>query len=216
MSALQSLEICSNEDCFVKDWDVIRYNLVKNQYPEKLLHAIAKNFVERMKSEVTNDVVTTVPKKEVFLILPFHGKLSDVLVKLLSALFSDTYPQDDLKVIFRTNFWLNNLLNFKNRIPLRLRYFVVYGVHCTNCESYYVGKTKRHIATRYREHCKPDKPTAVTNHLLRTGHDVSLENMKVYDKGKTDLEVYIKESLVIRELKPDLNEHVSSYPLELF
>ena len=51
---------------------------------------------------------------------------------------------------------------------------------------------------------------------LRTGHDVSLENMKVYDKGKTDLELYIKESLVIRELKSDLNEHVSSYPLELF
>ena len=54
-------------------------------------------------------------------------------------------------------------------------------------ESYYVRETKRHIATRYRKHCKPDKPTAVTNHLLRTGHDVSLENMKVYDKGKTDV-----------------------------
>ena len=79
-----------------------------------------------------------------------------------------------------------------------------------------MGKTKRHVATRYREHCNPERPTAVTRHILDTEHDVSLEDMKVLENGKTDEELYIKESLIIRELKPDLNENVSSYPLELF
>ena len=169
-----------------------------------------------MKANTVNEPVSTVSKKEVKIYLPFHGKLSDVLFKQFTALLADTYPQIDLKIVFRTTFRISNLFNFKDKIPLRLRSFVVYGVHCTNCESYYGGKTKRHVATRYREHCNPERPTAVTRHILSTGHDVSLEDMKVLESGKTDEELYIKESLIIRDLKPDLNENVSSYSLELF
>ena len=209
-------KICSNERLFLSDWEIIKKTLVKNKYPEKLLVAMCKNFVQKMKSSDENESVSTVAKKEVKLYLPFHGKSSDVLHKQLTSLLADTYPQVDLKIIFRTTFRLSNLFTFKDKIPLRLRSFVVYGVHCTDCESYYIGKTKRHIATRYKEHRNVERPTAVTRHLLSTGHDVSLADMKVYEKGKTDEELYIKESLIIRDLKPDLNKTVSSYPLELF
>ena len=189
---------------------------MKNQYPEKLLSAIAKNFVEKKKSVQEDTVTLTVPKKEITMILPFHGKQSNILQNRLVSLFNEAYPQVCLKVIFRTTFRISNLFVFKDKIPLRLKSNVVYGVHCTNCNSFYVGKTKRHIVTRFKEHRDIRKPSAVSEHLLTTGHDISLERVKVYGVGKFDKELLIKESLTIKSLKPDLNEMISSYPLELF
>ena len=70
--------------------------------------------------------------------------------------------------------------------------------------------------TRFKEHRDIRKPSAGSEHLLTTGNDISLEKVKVYGVGKFDKELLIKESLTIKSLKPDLNEMISSYPLELF
>ena len=93
---------------------------------------------------------------------------------------------------------------------------MVYGVHCTNCDSFYVGKAKRHVETRFKEHRDPRKQSAVLEHIMTTGHDVSLDDLKIYANGKFDKELLIKESLIIKSLRPNLNEKVASYPLELF
>jgi len=72
------------------------------------------------------------------------------------------------------------------------------------------------VETRFKEHRNPHKQSAVLEHVLMTGHDVSLDNLKVYANGRHDKELLIKESLIIKDLQPDLNENVASYPLELF
>ena len=70
--------------------------------------------------------------------------------------------------------------------------------------------------TRFKEHRDVRKPSAVTEHLMFTGHDVTIDNVKIYGQGKFDRELLIKESLIIKSLKPDLNDNVASFPLELF
>ena len=77
-------------------------------------------------------------------------------------------------------------------------------------------KTKRHVETRFKEHRDPRKQSAVLEHLRATGHDVSLDNLKIYANEQFDKELLIKESLIIKNLRPDMNENVASYPLELF
>ena len=89
-------------------------------------------------------------------------------------------------------------------------------MHCTNCSSFYVGKTKRHLQTRYSEHLDPRKQSAVKDHVITTGHDFQIDDVKVLATGRFDKELLIKESLIIKSLNPPLNENVSSYPLELF
>ena len=42
---------------------------------------------------------------------------------------------------------------------------IVYGVYCTGCPKFYVGKTKRHLEKRFKEHKDLRKQTAVTKHL---------------------------------------------------
>ena len=108
------------------------------------------------------------------------------------------------------------MFRFKDGIVLRFSSHLVYGVYCTVCTDFYVGKTKRHLETRFKEHKDLRKPTAVTKHLISKDHQIVFDDVKIFTRGKRDTELLIKESLVIKNMKPPLNETVVSYPLELF
>ena len=186
------------------------------RYPEKLIDAICKNFVKSMQQNLPNEEILTVPKKELCLTLPYLGNSSIRLNKSLRNLFKNAYPQVSLRVIFRTTHRIANLFSYKDTIPKRLKSFLVYRIHCTNCNSVYIGKTKRHLIKRFNEHLDVRKPTAVTEHLMRHNHDIDFNDVEVISTGKSDKELLIKESLCVKKQKPNLNNHVSSFPLELF
>ena len=123
------------------------------------------------------------------------------LKKSLLSLISTAYPQVELKVIFRTTCRIADLFRYKDCIPKRLKSYVVYGVYCTDCNASYIGKTKRHLSIRYNEHTDIRKPTAVTEHLSQTNHDVTFDKVKILDRGRTDNELLIKESSIVKKLK---------------
>ena len=210
-------KICSNENIFNTDCDVIIDNLKKNRFPEPLLRAIHKNFVAKMKVDSVEETVLTVQRKCVKMYLPFFGNdCSNKLRKNLLSICSIAYPQIELKLIFRTSLRVGNLFKYKDIIPKRFKAYVVYRVQCTDCDAHYIGKTKRHMETRLKEHLNVKRPTAVTDHVMRHDHNVSLEDVKFLANGKTDEELLIKESLFVKKLSPPLNRTVKSYPLELF
>ena len=93
---------------------------------------------------------------------------------------------------------------------------VVYGVCCSDCPDVYVGKTKRHLITRFNEHLDVRKVSAVKNHIMEYNHDVQFDDVKIMARGSTDIELLIKESLIIKRTKPKMNANVASYPLEMF
>jgi len=74
----------------------------------------------------------------------------------------------------------------------------------------------RDMAMRFKEHQNPRKTTAVTEHLLRNNHEVQIDFVSFLATGKSDTELLIKESLLLKKLSPPLNAMVSSFPLELF
>ena len=83
---------------------------------------------------------------------------------------------------------------------------MVYGIHCSGCDDFYVGKTKRHLITRFNKHTDLRNTSAVTRHLISTGHVVNLDDVKILAIGNSDdeNELYIKETFVIKQLKPSL------------
>ena len=87
----------------------------------------------------------------------------------------------------------------------------MYGVHCINCDSLYVGKTKRHLITRVKEYTDVRKPIALTENFARNSHNIIFDDVKVIERGKTD-----RESLTVKRLKPEMNNNVASFPLEIF
>ena len=70
-------------------------------------------------------------------------------------------------------------------IPKRFKSFVVYGVHYTDCNAMYVGKTKRHLITRFIEHTDIRKLTAVTDHMMRNNHNSIFDDVKIFEQGKS-------------------------------
>ena len=62
------------------------------------------------------------------------------------------------------------------------------------------------------------QPTAVQEHIISTNHIGSLTDFQIIgrDLHRNDYHLRIKESLLIRQLKPKLNENVQSTPLDLF
>ena len=210
-------DICSTYELFDHDVKVIKNNLIKNQYPEAIIDPIVKKFIaSKMENRDIQPTVATVEKKEVLVILPYHGKLSSKLFMQLKKLLSLTYPQVSLQLIFRTTYRVHNMFQYKDPIPLRFISNVVYGIHCTYCDSLYVGKTKRQLEVRFKEHTNHRNPTAVTSHMLQYDHRITFDDMSVITHGKNDTELLIKESLVCKFRKPALNNNVKSYPLECF
>ena len=64
---------------------------------------------------------------------------------------------------------------------------------------FYIGKTKRRLHDRETEHFK-----AIADHVTSTGHNLKWDHFDILAKGRSDTQCKIKETLLIKELKPTL------------
>ena len=59
-------------------------------------------------------------------------------------------------------------------------------------------------------------PICVADHIISTGHNIKWDHFEILASGKSDLHCKIKETLLISDLKPSLNENVGSEKLFLY
>ena len=57
--------------------------------------------------------------------------------------------------------------------------------------------------------------SALADHVISNGHNIKWDHFEIIATGKSDL-LKIKETLLISELKPSLNENVGSEKLFLY
>ena len=55
--------------------------------------------------------------------------------------------------------------------------------------------------------------SALADHVSSTGHNIKWDHFDILATGKSDLQCEIKETLLIDELKPSLNENVGNEKL---
>ena len=60
------------------------------------------------------------------------------------------------------------------------------------------------------------KKSAIFDHILLKGHDASFEDFTILLKENIKFKLHLKESLLIKSDKPELNRNIYSYSLELF
>ena len=96
-----------------------------------------------------------------------------------------------------------------------------------NCQKLYIRLvvgtariTKRKLHDRKTEHFKGIASTchasAIADHVTSTGHNLKWDHFEILAKGRSDTHCKIKETLLIQELKPTLNDTVSSEKLYLY
>lgn len=216
--------ICSsmkNVHCEIENLKSI---LSKNLYPKSIVDQCISKFFNRVYEP--KDKPQNVPKKPVFLVLPYLGVKSVLLKRRVEILFRTCLPQVKCNIIFKAPKKLSQFFPFKDRVPECLLSRVVYKFTCNGCNSVYYGKTNRHLRTRASEHLgisartgkavKNKMQSAISDHLSDENHNASFDDFTVLASAPSDYHLLILESLLISKDRPNLNNNIASVPLKLF
>ena len=60
------------------------------------------------------------------------------------------------------------------------------------------------------------KQSPISDHVLTCGYNINFNDFTILSKDSNNINLLIKESLLIARDKPILNKTVKSFPLELF
>ena len=141
-------------------------------------------------------VVPNVPKRNVFVKLPFLGSTSFQIRKKLQKLFSAKLTSCYLKIVFTSPVRDKSFFTFKDKLPKMLLSGLVYQYKCGGCNATYYGKTKRHFKVQICEHLgishltekkvkiDNNKLTAIQEHLLCCNYSPSFEDFSILTQGK--------------------------------
>ena len=93
--------ICSDWKKFHCEISKLKSILYKTKYPSSVIDFCIKIFLNKLHHCKTS--ITTVPKKDIFSVLPFLGPTSLEIRTRLRSLFSKKLPSYNLRIIFRSS-----------------------------------------------------------------------------------------------------------------
>ena len=222
----RSFEIVSDYVKLDNEIKNLKKILKSNHYPEGFINKVIFMFLHKKYTPKT--VRHTVPKKRVRIILPYLGNTSCVIRTKLRKLFR-TIPSCRLEIIFQTTYRMGNLFRFKDCLPKLIMSEFVYHYKCGSCAASYVGRCYRHKHVRFCEHSGispktgvPYTPTlenasSIKTHIITNNHPINIgRDFTILSRGGTREVLDIKESIMIRKLRPTLNDRAASTPLFLY
>jgi len=220
----RAFRICSNWQLIHTEISFIRSMLLRNAYPGWLIDRVIKNAV----THFVNPVLKYGPRKEaVYIGLPFLGKSTDSLRATILRIGKQFIPHKDIIIYYKPGKRSSNFFHNKDVTPTALRSHVVYEYLCTQCNLGYIGQTVRHLRHRVAEHAgvshltgNPVKSVVhskIRDHCgLCQNSSCDLSNFNILATGSSDIELLVKERLLIDQKKPLLNGNVGSLDLLLF
>ena len=160
--------------------------------------------------------IPTAPKKALRIILPYLGKISQIVKTRLTKAMNKHMKFCKLRVIFCTNNGLRDYFRLKDFVPETLWSSLIYKFLCRSCTASYIDNTYRCFKVRVSEHQgvsprtgKPVKcnlSTSVSDHMLLGDHKVVHEDFKFFGNESNRYLLELKESLFIKRDKPSLNK----------
>ena len=130
---------CCDFKTFHFEIDHLKTILIKDNYPPIFLDLCIKSFLNKLYTPEV--VIQNVPKRSVFVKLPFLGSTSLQIQKKLQKLFIDKLTSYNLKIVFKSFFRVKSFLTFKDMLPKMLLSGLVYKYKCGGCNTTYYGKT---------------------------------------------------------------------------
>ena len=100
MLLFRFFKICSSMENFHIEVEHMRSIFKCNNYPVNKIDQYIKKFLDKL--YVPKQIVLTVPKKELLVVLPFSGMFSLNLRKHLHKAVRKSLPQCNIKVIFQS------------------------------------------------------------------------------------------------------------------
>ena len=170
--------------------------------------------------------VSNVPKKELVIILPYLGKMSQIVKTRLTKTINKDMKFCTLRVIIQANNRLRNYFHFKDFVPEILRSSLICQFLCVRCTASYIDQTYRHFKVRVSEHqgvsprtgksVKGTLSTSVKDHMLVCDHKLGHNDFKFLRNESSRYLLELKESLFINRDKPQFNKNFYSHEPLLF
>ena len=220
----RAYNICSSWKLISAEFDFLGKYFNENFYPSNTFHSTVNEFLWSKFHPRTKS--PTVPKLERYVSLPYIGHHTKLFKREILKSVSRVVPFIDLRLIFSNQKKIQSCFKFKDSLLPSLRSDVVYKFTCSGCKpesgTSYIGSTRRLLRVRMAEHLRishktlaPGKKphTAVSEHHLVTAHVTKFEDFKIIASSKSSSDLYLIESLLIKEHQPNLNKDIASTPL---
>ena len=127
--------------------------------------------------------VSTVPKKDIIILLPYLGLQSNQVAKRLKSCVYKFYSCVNLKIVFQSTRCIKSFFPYKDRINRSQQSRVIYRANCWDCNGFCIGKTKRRLHDRKTEHfkalAKNDNTSAIADHVKATGHNIKWDHFDI-------------------------------------
>ena len=121
--------------CLVSDMSKFHFEIEKlkeillsNGYSNKFIDKCISKFMNKL--YIKKPVMLTVPKKQLYLVLPYMGKMSALVKSGLARSLHKRLPFCKVKIAFKTSNRLKNYFSFKNVVPEPLRSYQIYIFTC--------------------------------------------------------------------------------------
>ena len=171
-----------------------------------------------------SETVTTFPKRDVIVVLPYLGFQSEVVKRRLKSCVNKFYGFVNLRLIFQNTCRVKSFFPNKDRLNRSQKSKVVYRPICWDCELSVSAKQSDDCMTERWNILKPLRNWVTpplllirdADHAISTGHNIKWDHFEVLAIGRCVLHCKIKETLFIRDLKPTLNDNVGSEKLWLY
>ena len=142
--------------CLVSDMSKFHFEIEKlneillsNGYSNKFIDKCILKFMNKL--YIKKSVMLTVPVKQLYLLLPFMGKMSALVKSGLARSLRKGLPFCKVKTVFKTSDRLKNYFSFKDVVSEPLRSCQIYNFMCRSCIASYIGKNFRQIKVRVLE-----------------------------------------------------------------
>lgn len=219
----RAFRLCSSWSLFHSEISSIRSMLLRNAFPSWILDRIIKLSVS---SFVKPNVRYGPNKERVYIGLPYLGNVTDRLRRSIKQINKHFMPQKEIIVYFKPGRRICNFFRIKDKTPFELRSHVVYQYTCSGCHSSYIGQTSRHLRQRIAEHAgvshitgnimKSQIHSSIREHCKHCiGSTCASSEFKILTRGSSELELLVKESLLIKNSRPPLNGNTGSFELLL-
>jgi hypothetical protein len=195
----RAYNICSDLNKLHLEIEKIKQILSKNDYPLNIIDKQIKKFLnEKMDQNEAQKVqerkellkLEQLKQKTIYLVLPYINVEIEKFGSDLSKLVEEYYNNVKLKVVFKAPREIKDLFTFKDKTAPLMRAKVIYKIKCGECESFYIGKTKRQLITRILEHKKgkgqEENLSALFKHEKSTLHQVDYNNAEILDQADSD------------------------------
>jgi hypothetical protein len=212
--------ICSSYDAFMTEVNHLRVYFSGNFFPEKVFENLSRKFINDIgQGKIT---IPTVPKKPVFVKLPFIGKDSYSLRRKLNSLIGRFYPQLSPFIIFQNYRTIGSFFRVKDKLPPLLASSVIYKYSCGQCASTYIGETVKQLKVRICQHrgisfrtsqrLATMMSSSIRDHAVGSDHPIIESNFKILDTCPRS-KLKTLESIYIHSHNPSLNDQSTSKPL---